>query len=160
MKKLLILLVMGMTLTAGAQQAHKSDTTKCEKCGQGAAHKKKGGMHFELKQEDREAFKALLDEYRQERNAVREKYHVGKAKKDTELTEAEMDANMRNRFACRKALLALNEKYYAKFRKMLPPCQAARVLQPGKGHGQFHKGQKHGKGMHGKPVSGHKKDKK
>ncbi len=119
-------------------------------------------MHFELKQEDREAFKTLLNEYRQEVKAVRAKYHVAKERKGTELTEAEMDANMKNRFACRKALVDLNEKYYAKFRKMLPPRQASRMLQSGKGrgNGQFHNGQKHGKGMLGKPMPGHKKDRK
>ena len=91
----------------------------------GMNHKAK--LWKNLKEEDKEAFKALMKEYHAERKAVMEKNRGKKLEKGQKPTEEQMDAFMKQGYAVRKALLDLEEKYYGKFRKFLAPWQAAQT---------------------------------
>lgn len=127
MKKLLILLFASMALTVSAQQAKSGNGPRGERPRgeMRQANKQKG---FNLSEEDKNTFDALNEEYKKDRKAIREKYRGEKVEKGQKLTDEQLDARMKNRFACRKAMLELEEKYYPKYRKVLTPAQTAMVL--------------------------------
>ena len=158
MKKYLILLFAALALNVSAQDAHNGKSEKREGARHGMMHQQRGKnnpkamLWKSVKEEDKEAFKALMKEYHAERKAVAEKYRGKKLEKGQKPTEEQMDAFMKQGYAKRKALLELEEKYYGKFRKFLAPWQAAQAVKvdapSNKAHG-FRKGQKAQNNRHG-----------
>lgn len=132
MKKYLILLFATLALTVNAQQEHRDKAPRRDKAERGMVHmgmNHKAKLWKNLKEEDKEAFKALMKEYHGERKAVMEKNRGKKLEKGQKPTEEQMDAFMKQGYANRKALLDLEEKYYGKFRKFLAPWQAAQAVK-------------------------------
>lgn len=132
MKKYLILLFATLALTVNAQQEHRDKAPRRDKAERGMVHMgmiHKAKLWKNLKEEDKEAFKALMKEYHAERKAVMEKNRGKKLEKGQKPTEEQMDAFMKQGYANRKALLDLEEKYYGKFRKFLAPWQAAQAVK-------------------------------
>jgi hypothetical protein len=158
MKKYLILLFAALALNVSAQDAQNGKSEKREGARHGMMHQQRGKnnpkamLWKSVKEEDKEAFKALMKEYHAERKVVMEKNRGKKLEKGQKPTEEQMDAFMKQGYANRKALLDLEEKYYGKFRKFLAPRQAAQAVKvdaPGnKAHG-FRKGQKAQNNRHG-----------
>ena len=153
MKKYLILLFATLALTVNAQQEHRDKATRRDKAARGMVqmgmnHKAK--LWKNLKEEDKEAFKALMKEYHAERKAVMEKNRGKKLEKGQKPTEEQMDAFMKQGYANRKALLDLEEKYYGKFRKFLAPRQAAQAVKVDGFNGQRNNHKAFRGGNHGK----------
>lgn len=128
MKKLIILLFASMALTVSAQQAESGKGPRGER-PRGEMRQVKKQKGFNLSEEDKKTFDALNEEYKKECKAIREKYRCEKVEKGQKLTDEQMEARNKNRFACRKAMLDLQEKYYSKYRKVLTPAQASMVLK-------------------------------
>ena len=159
MKKYLILLFAVLALNASAQEAQNGKSEKREGARHGMMHQQRGKnnpkamLWKSVKEEDKEAFKALMKEYHGERKAVMEKNKGQKLEKGQKPTEEQMNAFMKQSYAKRKALLDLEEKYYGKFRKFLAPWQAAQAVKveaPGKKAPNFRNGQKGRKGQMGR----------
>ena len=153
MKKYLILLFATLALTVNAQQEHRDKAPRRDKAERGMVqmgmnHKAK--LWKNLKEEDKEAFKALMKEYHAERKAVMEKNRGKKLEKGQKPTEEQMDAFMKQGYANRKALLDLEEKYYGKFRKFLAPRQAAQAVKVDGFNGQRNNRKAFRGGNHGK----------
>ena len=134
MKKYLILLFAALALNVNAQQEQQGRGPKREGAKRGMVHMgkdkdAKANLWKSVKEEDKEAFKALMKEYHGERKAVMEKNKGQKFEKGQKPTEEQMDAFMKQGYANRKALLDLEEKYYGKFRKFLAPWQAAQAVK-------------------------------
>lgn len=163
MRKTLFLLFAGLTLAATAQtvettKADAKDTATCDQlcrqqtrpgrrtakavkaCRAGQA----GSMAFmkNLSEADRTTVKSLMEDYRKECKAARDKVCALKPAKDAKPTEKEMDALVNARMDCRMAVLKLQEKYYDKLRKILTPGQASTLL------GMNGKGAKRPNNMH------------
>ena len=154
MKKLFLLLFLGMTLSASAQQNGERGGQMRERQRQGMMQGRQQ-REIEVAPENKEAFEALKKEYHAERKAVAEKYRGKKLEKGQKPTEEQMDAFMKQGYAMRKALLDLEEKYYGKFRKFLAPRQAAQAVKVDGFNGQQNnrqasrggeKGKKQGRG--------------
>ena len=158
MKKYLILLFAALALNVNAQQEQQGRGPKRDGAKRGMVHMgkdkdAKANLWKSVKEEDKEAFKALMKEYHGERKAVAEKYRGKKLEKGQKPTEEQMNAFMKQSYAKRKALLDLEEKYYGKFRKFLAPWQAAQAVKveaPGKKAPNFRNGQKGRKGQMGR----------
>ena len=134
MKKYLILLFAALALNVNAQQEQQGRGPKREGAKRGMVHMgkdkdAKANLWKSVKEEDKEAFKALMKEYHGERKAVMEKNKGQKLEKGQKPTEEQMNAFMKQSYAKRKALLDLEEKYYGKFRKFLAPWQAAQAVK-------------------------------
>lgn len=135
MKKLFILLFAALALNVSAQDAQGVNSEKREGAKRGMMHQQRGKntpkamLLKSVKEEDKEAFKALMKEYHAERKAVMEKNRGKKLEKGQKPTEEQMDEFMKQGYAVRKALLDLEEKYYGKFRKFLAPWQAAQSVK-------------------------------
>ena len=150
MKKYLILLFAALALNVNAQQDKQDKAPKREGAERGMVHMgmsrdAKANLWKSVKEEDKEAFKALMKEYHAERKAVMEKNKCQKLEKGQKPTEEQMNAFMKQSYAKRKALLNLEEKYYGKFCKFLAPWQAAQAVKveaPGKKAPNFRNGQK------------------
>lgn len=159
MKKYLILLFATLALTVNAQQEHRDKATRRDKAERGMVHmgmNHKAKLWKNLKEEDKEAFKALMKEYHAERKAVMEKNRGKKLEKGQKPTEEQMDAFMKQGYANRKALLDLEEKYYGKFRKFLAPRQAAQAVKVDGFNGQRNNHKAFRGGNHGKKQFGKK----
>lgn len=128
MKKLFLLLFLGMTLSASAQQNGERGGQMRERQRQGMMQGRQQ-REIEVAPENKEAFEALKKEYAEAKKEVYGKYRCEMPKPGEKPTEAQMDTRMKNHMACQKALVELQEKYYPKFRKMLNPFQAAQVLE-------------------------------
>ena len=153
MKKYLILLFATLALTVNAQQEHRDKAPRRDKAERGMVHmgmNHKAKLWKNLKEEDKEAFKALMKEYHAERKAVMEKNRGKKLEKGQKPTEEQMDAFMKQGYANRKALLELEEKYYGKFRKFLAPRQAAQAVKVDGFNGQRNNHKAFRGGNHGK----------
>ena len=153
MKKYLILLFATLALTVNAQQEQRDKAPRRERAERGMAHmgmNSKANLWKNLKEEDKEAFKALMKEYHGERKAVMEKNRGQKMEKGQKPTEEQMDAFMKQGYANRKALLDLEEKYYGKFRKFLAPWQAAQAVKVDGFNGQRNNHKAFRGGNHGK----------
>lgn len=153
MKKYLILLFATLALTVNAQQEQRDKAPRRERAERGMAHmgmNSKDNLWKNLKEEDKEAFKALMKEYHGERKAVMEKNKGQKLEKGQKPTEEQMDAFMKQGYANRKALLDLEEKYYGKFRKFLAPWQAAQAVKVDGFNGQRNNHKAFRGGNHGK----------
>lgn len=153
MKKYLILLFATLALTVNAQQEHRDKAPRRDKAERGMVHmgmNHKAKLWKNLKEEDKEAFKALMKEYHAERKAVMEKNRGKKLEKGQKPTEEQMDAFMKQAYANRKALLDLEEKYYGKFRKFLAPRQAAQAVKVDGFNGQRNNHKAFRGGNHGK----------
>ena len=153
MKKYLILLFATLALTVNAQQEHRDKAPRRDKAERGMVHmgmNHKAKLWKNLKEEDKEAFKALMKEYHAERKAVMEKNRGKKLEKGQKPTEEQMDAFMKQGYANRKALLDLEEKYYGKFRKFLAPRQAAQAVKVDGFNGQRNNHKAFRGGNHGK----------
>ena len=153
MKKYLILLFATLALTVNAQQEHRDKAPRRDKAERGMVHmgmNHKAKLWKNLKEEDKEAFKALMKEYHAERKAVMEKNRGKKLEKGQKPTEEQMDAFMKQGYANRKALLDLEEKYYGKFRKFLAPRQAAQAVKVDGFNGQRNNRKAFRGGNHGK----------
>lgn len=153
MKKYLILLFATLALTVNAQQEHRDKAPRRDKAERGMVHmgmNHKAKLWKNLKEEDKEAFKALMKEYHAERKAVMEKNRGKKLEKGQKPTEEQMDAFMKQGYANRKALLDLEEKYYGKFRKFLAPWQAAQAVKVDGFNGQRNNHKAFRGGNHGK----------
>lgn len=153
MKKYLILLFATLALTVNAQQEHRDKAPRRNKAERGMVHmgmNHKAKLWKNLKEEDKEAFKALMKEYHAERKAVMEKNRGKKLEKGQKPTEEQMDAFMKQGYANRKALLDLEEKYYGKFRKFLAPRQAAQAVKVDGFNGQRNNHKAFRGGNHGK----------
>ena len=153
MKKYLILLFATLALTVNAQQEHRDKAPRRDKAERGMVHmgmNHKAKLWKNLKEEDKEAFKALMKEYHAERRAVMEKNRGKKLEKGQKPTEEQMDAFMKQGYANRKALLDLEEKYYGKFRKFLAPRQAAQAVKVDGFNGQRNNHKAFRGGNHGK----------
>lgn len=135
MKKLFILLFAALALNVSAQDAQGGNSEKREGAKRGMMHQQRGKNNPKamllksVKEEDKEAFKALMKEYHAERKAVMEKNRGKKLEKGQKPTEEQMDEFMKQGYSMRKALLDLEEKYYGKFRKFLAPWQAAQAVK-------------------------------
>ena len=159
MKKYLILLFATLALTVNAQQEHRDKAPRRDKAERGMVHmgmNHKAKLWKNLKEEDKEAFKALMKEYHAERKAVMEKNRGKKLEKGQKPTEEQMDAFMKQGYANRKALLDLEEKYYGKFRKFLAPRQAAQAVKVDGFNGQRNNHKAFRGGNHGKKQFGKK----
>ena len=158
MKKYLILLFAALALNVNAQQEQQGRGPKRDGAKRGMVHMgkdkdAKANLWKSVKEEDKEAFKALMKEYHGERKAVMEKNKGQKLEKGQKPTEEQMNAFMKQSYAKRKALLDLEEKYYGKFRKFLAPWQAAQAVKveaPGKKAPNFRNGQTGRKGQMGR----------
>ena len=153
MKKYLILLFATLALTVNAQQEHRDKAPRRDKAERGMVHmgmNHKAKLWKNLKEEDKEAFKALMKEYHAERKAVMEKNRGKKLEKGQKPTEEQMDAFMKQGYANRKALLDLEEKYYGKFRKFLAPRQAVQAVKVDGFNGQRNNHKAFRGGNHGK----------
>ena len=158
MKKYLILLFAALALNVNAQQEQQGRGPKRDGAKRGMVHMgkdkdAKANLWKSVKEEDKEAFKALMKEYHAERKAVMKKNRGKKLEKGQKPTEEQMNAFMKQSYAKRKALLDLEEKYYGKFRKFLAPWQAAQAVKveaPGKKAPNFRNGQKGRKGQMGR----------
>lgn len=144
MKKTILMLFVGMALSASAQNAPQVDKQDCKKGPQ--CEKKHMGPKcdqkpqcdpFGLSDKDAEKFKATLEKYMAEKKAVFEKHQCEKPAEGQRLTDAQMDKKMKEHFAIQREILAVQEKYYSEFRKFLTARQTAQL---------FH--DKHGKRMH------------
>ena len=152
MKKLFLMLFLGMTLSVSAQQEGERGGQMRERQRQGMMQGRQQ-KEIEVAPEHKEAFEALKKEYHAERKAVMEKNKGQKLEKGQKPTEEQMNAFMKQSYAKRKALLDLEEKYYGKFRKFLAPWQAAQAVKveaPGKKAPNFRNGQKGRKGQMGR----------
>ena len=134
MKKYLILLFAALALNVNAQQEQQGRGPKREGAKRGMVHMgkdkdAKANLWKSVKEEDKEAFKALMKEYHGERKAVMEKNKGQKLEKGQKPTEEQMNTFIKQSYAKRKALLDLEEKYYGKFRKFLAPWQAAQAVK-------------------------------
>ena len=153
MKKYLILLFATLALTVNAQQEHRDKAPRRDKAERGMGHmgmNHKAKLWKNLKEDAKEAFKALMKEYHAERKAVMEKNRGKKLEKGQKPTEEQMDAFMKQGYANRKALLDLEEKYYGKFRKFLAPRQAAQAVKVDGFNGQRNNHKAFRGGNHGK----------
>ena len=156
MKKYLILLFAALALNVSAQEAQNGKSEKREGARHGMMHQQRGKnnpkamLWKSVKEEDKEAFKALMKEYHAERKAVMEKNRGKKLEKGQKPTEEQMDAFMKQGYANRKALLDLEEKYYGKFRKFLAPRQAAQAVKVDGFNGQRNNHKAFRGGNHGK----------
>ena len=113
MKKYFILLFATLALNVNAQNDKCCETPECKKAEAGNVHmgkNPKAMLWKSVKEEDKEAFKALMKEYHAERKAVMEKNRGKKLEKGQKPTEEQMDAFMKQGYAKRKALLDLEEK--------------------------------------------------
>ena len=128
MKKLFLLLFLGMTLSASAQQNGERGGQMRERQRQGMMQGRQQ-REIEVAPENKEAVEALKKEYTEAKKEVYKKFRGEMPKRGEKPTEAQMDTRMKNHMACQKALVELQEKYYPKFRKMLNPFQAAQVLE-------------------------------
>jgi hypothetical protein len=153
MKKYFILLFATLALNVNAQNDKCCETPECKKTEAGNVHmgkNPKAMLWKSVKEEDKEAFKALMKEYHAERKAVIEKNRGKKLEKGQKPTEEQMDAFMKQGYAKRKALLDLEEKYYGKFRKFLAPWQAAQAVKVDGFNGQRNNHKAFRGGNHGK----------
>ena len=149
MKKLFLLLFLGMTLSVSAQQNGERGGQMRERQRQGMMQGRQQ-REIEVAPENKEAFEALKKEYHAERKAVAEKYRGKKLEKGQKPTEEQMDAFMKQGYAKRKALLELEEKYYGKFRKFLAPRQAAQAVKVDGFNGRHNNRKAFRGGNHGK----------
>ncbi|MBR6699768.1 MAG: hypothetical protein IKL71_07125 [Bacteroidaceae bacterium] len=150
MKKYLILLFAALALNVSAQDTQGSNSEKREGAKRGMMHRGKKDFTANLSEEAKKTYEALAKEYSQEKKAIREKYRIQKPEKGQKPTEAQMDEIMEKRYACRKALLNLEEKYYGKFRKFLTPWQAAQAVKAGDFNGRHNNRKAFRGGNHGK----------
>lgn len=81
-----------------------------------------------LNEADSIMVKELMDSYRKDCKAIKEKYSVRKNANVEKPTDQQVDAMVKARVACRTEVLKLQEKYYDKLRKALAPHQAAAIL--------------------------------
>ena len=128
MKKLFLMLFLGMTLSVSAQQEGERGGQMRERQRQGMMQGRQQ-KEIEVAPEHKEAFEALKKEYAEAKKEVYAKCHGEMPQRGEKPTEEQMDTRMKNHMACQKALVELQEKYYPKFRKMLNPFQAAQVLE-------------------------------
>lgn len=154
MKKTILMLFVGMALSASAQNAPQVDKQDCKKGPQ--CEKKHMGPKcdqkpqcdpFGLSDKDAEKFKATFQKYMADKKAVFDKHQFPKPENGQRLTDEQIDKKMKERFAVERELLAVKEKYYSEFRKFLTARQAAKLFQNGKG---MHKGMRKG---HNNPRS-------
>lgn len=156
MKKLFILLFAALALNVSAQDAQGGNSEKREGAKRGMMHQQRGKNNPKamllksVKEEDKEAFKALMKEYHAERKAVMEKNRGKKLEKGQKPTEEQMDEFMKQGYSMRKALLNLEEKYYGKFRKFLAPWQAAQAVKVDGFNGRQNNRKASRAGNHGK----------
>lgn len=156
MKKLFILLFAALALNVSAQDVQGGNSEKREGAKRGMMHQQRGKNNPKamllksVKEEDKEAFKALMKEYHTERKAVMEKNRGKKLEKGKKPTEEQMDEFMKQGYAMRKALLNLEEKYYGKFRKFLAPWQAAQAVKVDGFNGRHNNRKASRAGNHGK----------
>ena len=144
MKKLFLMLFLGMTLSVSAQQEGERGGHMRERQGMMQGRQQK---EIEVAPEHKEAFEALKKEYAEAKKEVYGKYRGEMPKRGEKPTDEQMDTRMKNHMACQKALVELQEKYYPKFRKMLNPFQTAQVLKLwGDNKGFSPQQGKHGKG--------------
>ena len=144
MKKLFLMLFLGMTLSVSAQQEGERGGHMRERQGMMQGRQQK---EIEVAPEHKEAFEALKKEYAEAKKEVYGKYRGEMPKRGEKPTEEQMDTRMKNHMACQKALVELQERYYPKFRKMLNPFQTAQVLKLwGDNKGFSPQQGKHGKG--------------
>ena len=128
MKKLFLMLFLGMTLSVSAQQEGERGGQMRERQRQGMMQGRQQ-KEVEVAPEHKEAFEALKKEYAEAKKEVYGKFRGEMPKRGEKPTDEQMDTRMKNHMACQKALVELQEKYYPKFRKMLNPFQAAQVLE-------------------------------
>ena len=158
MKKIFLLLFATVALSVSAQQQNGQRGPQRDGAERGMVHMgkdkdAKANLWKSVKEEDKEAFKALMKEYHGERKAVMEKNKGQKLEKGQKPTEEQMNTFIKQSYAKRKALLDLEEKYYGKFRKFLAPWQAAQAVKieaTGKKVPNFRNGQKGRKGQMGR----------
>lgn len=92
-------------------------------------------------------FTEVYKKYMKELNDLRQKSMPGKPdmkkgerQAPKQMTDAEVDKMMRERFAQGRKMLDIREKYYDEFRKFLTPKQVQKVYEQGqKNKGKFHK---------------------
>ena len=128
MKKLFLMLFLGMTLSVSAQQEGERGGQMRERQRQGMMQGRQQ-KEIEVAPEHKEAFEALMKEYAEAKKKVYDKCRCEMPQSGEKPTDEQMDTRMKNHIACQKALVELQEKYYPKFRKMLNPFQAAQVLE-------------------------------
>ena len=146
MKKTILMLFVGMALSASAQNAPQVDKQDCKKGPQ--CEKKHMGPKcdqkpqcdpFGLSDKDAEKFKATFQKYMADKKAVFDKHQFPKPENGQRLTDEQIDKKMKERFAVERELLAVKEKYYSEFRKFLTARQAAQLFHDKQGRG-MHKG--------------------
>lgn len=113
-------------------------------------------------------FKEVYKKYMKELNELRKKdmpqkqdMKKGEPQAPKQMTDAEVDKMMRERFAESRKMLDIREKYYDEFRKFLSPKQVQKVYDQGQmNRGKFHKemnrraGMKRQGGKPGNPAPG------
>ncbi|MCM1371746.1 MAG: hypothetical protein NC113_03975 [Bacteroides sp.] len=150
MRKTCFLLFVAIAMVTNAQTAESSnlatscDTTACTMaCKHQGNQRHKSGKHYKtpkgkrsrvpafmrnLNEADSAMVKELMDSYRKDCKAVKEKYGIRENAKEKKPTEQQMDAMVKARTKCSTEILKLQEKYYDKLRKTLAPRQAAALL--------------------------------
>lgn len=159
MKKLFIMMFMGVALTSVAQnrcfRAVQCDSARACRQICPMSCRADSAMKLNLSEKDQKVYNELRASYEKEAQEIREKYGCEQRTKGVQLTEEQMDKNHRNRFAAKKAMAELKEVYYGKFRKILTPSQAARALNL-KGNGCVRQGK--ALGCNGKGHGRHAKN--
>lgn len=80
-----------------------------------------------LKGDSAEIFENTYLEYRRKiHDALESHKGIRGARRGKRLTEDQVESNIKNRFACARAILDIREKYYGRFRKVLSPSQYER----------------------------------
>lgn len=112
---------------------------------------------------DAARFIALYKQYNDEMHALRKQYKMHRPKKANAkqgtpaepLTDEQVDANIRNRFAMSRAIIDVREKYYNEFCQFMNPKQIQKLYDLEKKQGAKMKEQHHQRGPQGaKQVAG------
>ncbi len=122
MKKLVLILIMGMTVLTGAiAQRNFENNPKVQKL-------RKAFFKKELNLTDKEAsaFWPIFNQYYKEERALKKKYKVGRAI-GPETPDAEAEQYVRNKFEFETKRNELKKKYFDKFSTVLPVRKAALV---------------------------------
>ena len=104
-------------------------------------------LHFaescRLNDEEVAKFKEIYKDYYEELQTIREKYRMERRR---DLSDEEVESQMKGKLECSKKIAELKEKYYDKFKTVLTPRQIARLYD---GNQHFRNDEGRFRGHHG-----------
>lgn len=99
-------------------------------------------LHFaescRLNDEEVAKFKEIYKDYYEELQTIREKYRMERRR---DLSDEEVESQMKGKLECSKKIAELKEKYYDKFKTVLTPRQIARLYDDKDGF--YRNGERH-----------------